>query len=103
MGGAPPYSAAKLPLPLLVKVNGERLLIRHLTRDDAPVHPSEIYWMLGEFPAPRALVLTAGGKGFAVTRGIAVPDNAVNFDVGFTIRIDSILWPIRNRHDVLDW
>lgn len=73
----------KLPLPLLVKVNGAQLLIRHLTRNYAPVHPSEIYWMLGEFPERAHLVLTTGGQGFAVTRGIPVSDNAVDYDVGF--------------------
>lgn len=70
----------RLPLPLLVKVDGERLLIRHLCRNHAPVHPSEIYWMLGEFPGRAHLVLTAGGKGFACERGIPVSDNAVGFD-----------------------
>ena len=74
----------KLPLPLLVKVNDAQLLIRHLTRNHAPVHPSEIYWMLGEFPERAHLILTVGGKGFAVTRGIPVSDNAVDFDVAFT-------------------
>lgn len=70
-----------LPLPVLIKVEGECLLVRHLVRNDAPVHPSEIYWMLGEFPARAHLILSAGGKGFAVKRGIAVSDNAVNYDV----------------------
>lgn len=74
----------KLPLPLLVKVSVDQLLIRHLTRNHAPVHPSEIYWMLGEFPERAHLVLSAGGKGFAVTRGIPVSDNVVDFDAAFT-------------------
>jgi hypothetical protein len=74
----------KVPLPLLVKVNGERLLIRHLTRNHVPVHPSEIYWMLGEFPERVHLVLTVGGKGFVATRGMPVSDNAVDFDAAFS-------------------
>lgn len=74
----------KLPLPLLVKVDDERLLIRHLTRNHAPVHPSEIYWMLGEFPERAHLVLSVGGKGFAALRGIPVSDNAVDFDAAFS-------------------
>ena len=72
-----------LPLPLLVMVDGERLLIRHLSRNDAPVHPSEIYWMLGEFPHRAHLILTVGGKGFAVTRGMPVADNDIDYNVGF--------------------
>jgi hypothetical protein len=72
-----------LPLPLLVKVDGERLLIRHLSRNDAPVHPSEINWMLDEFPQRAHLILTVGGKGFAVKRGMPVADNDIDYDVGF--------------------
>jgi hypothetical protein len=72
-----------LPLPLLVKVDGERLLIRHLSRNDAPVHPSEIYWMLGEFPHRAHLILSVGGQGFAVKRGMPVADNDIDYNVGF--------------------
>lgn len=70
-----------LPLPLLVKVEGECLLVRHLIRNDAPVHPSELYWMLEEFPARAHLFLTAGGKGFAARRGMPVSENTVNYDL----------------------
>lgn len=74
----------KLPLPLLVKVEGERMLVRHLVRNDMPVHPSEIYWMLGEFPGRCHLQLQASGKGFLAERGMSVADNVVDFDALFS-------------------
>ncbi len=70
-----------LPLPLLVKVEPERLLIRHLTRHNQPVHPSEIYWMLGEFPLCAHAVLRVSGQVFLAERGLPVSDNEVNYDV----------------------
>jgi hypothetical protein len=70
----------KLPMPFLVKVEHERLLVRHLVRNDMPVHPSEIYWMLTEFPDNHHLLLTAAGKGFIVKRGMSVAENAVNLN-----------------------
>lgn len=73
----------RLPMPLLIKVDGRDLLIRHLLRNEMPVHPSELYWMLGEFPDRRHLKLTAAGKGFVMSRGMPVSDNFVDFDVIF--------------------
>lgn len=70
----------KLPLPLLVKVESEHLLVRHLVRNDMPVHPSEIYWMLTEFPHTYHLKLTAAGKGFVLARGMSASENAVNLN-----------------------
>lgn len=74
----------KLPLPVLVKVDGRRLLVRHLVRNEMPVHPSEIYWMLGEFPGRCHLQLQASGKGFLPERGMSVADNVVDFDAIFS-------------------
>ncbi|MHB1678560.1 MAG: hypothetical protein ACYCSS_13705 [Sulfuriferula sp.] len=73
----------KLPLPLLIKVEGETLLMRHLVRNEMPVHPSEIYWMLGEFPDRCHLKLSAAGNGFSIARGISIADNFVDFDAVF--------------------
>ena len=73
----------RLPLPLLIKVQGRDLLIRHLMRNDMPVHPSEIYWMLGEFPDRLHLKLTASDMGFALSCGMPVSDNLVDFDAIF--------------------
>ena len=73
----------KIPVPFLVKIDGQHLLIRHLLRNDMPVHPSEIYWMLGEFPHRCHLKLSAAGQSFIATRGISIADNEVNFDAIF--------------------
>lgn len=70
----------KLPMPLLVKVEGEHLLVRHLVRNEMPVHPSEIYWMLTEFPDSYHLKLSAAGRSFIASRGMSVADNAVNLN-----------------------
>ena len=73
----------KIPMPFLLKVDGEHLLIRHLVRNDMPVHPSEIYGMLGEFPIRHHLKLSVAGKGFIAAQGISIADNEVNFDAIF--------------------
>lgn len=73
----------RLPMPLLIKIDGRDLLIRHLLRNEMPAHPSEFYWMLGEFPDRRHLELTAAGTGFAMSRGMPVSDNFVDFDAIF--------------------
>jgi len=70
-----------LPLPLLVKIESGQLYLRHLTRHNHPVHPSEIYWMLGEFPARAHAILRASGQGFLAERGLSVSDNDINYDV----------------------
>ncbi len=71
-----------LPLPLLLRVQGEELQLRHLTRNGSPVHPSEINWMLPEMDAGRVHVyLRCSGDGFLPERGIPVSDNAVRFEL----------------------
>ncbi|MHB0990586.1 MAG: hypothetical protein ACYC0M_04840 [Burkholderiales bacterium] len=79
----------RLPMPLLIKIDGRNLLIRHLVRNEMPVHPSEIYWMLGEFPDRIHIKLTASGQGFIMSRGIPVSDNFVDFDAIFADSADS--------------
>lgn len=69
-----------LPTPFIVKVVGSELWVRHLVRNDMPVHPSEITWMLSEFPDNYHLKLTAAGKGFIAERGMSVAENAINLD-----------------------
>jgi hypothetical protein len=70
-----------LPMPLLIQVREDALLIRHLVRNDLVVHPSEINWMIGEFPARFHLCLRPSGKGFLPERGMPVSENDINFDV----------------------
>ncbi len=72
-----------LPMPLLIKIDGRNLLIRHLMRNGMPVHPSEIYWMLGEFPERTHIVLSASGQGFKISRKMPVSDNLVDFNAIF--------------------
>ena len=79
----------KLPMPLLVKVEGERLLVRHLVRNNMPVHPSEIYWMLTEFPDNHHLMLTAAGKGFIAKRGMSVAENTINLNATWAGTVDT--------------
>lgn len=70
-----------LPLPLLVKVEQDILYIRHLTRSGSPVHPSEINWMLDEFPDRWHAALRPSGKGFLPEKGMPVSENDITFDV----------------------
>ena len=57
-----------------------QLLVRHLNRNQNPVHPSESYWMLGEMPSRVHLTLTIAGAGFAAERGLPIADNDVSYD-----------------------
>ena len=69
-----------LPMPFVVKIVSNQLWVRHLVRNDMPVHPSEIYWMLSEFPDNFHLKLTIAGKGFITERGMSIADNAINLN-----------------------
>lgn len=66
-----------LPLPLLVRVEGEALYLRHLTRGGRPVHPSEILWLLDEIRDRHHARLRAAAGGFAVEPGLDPNDNTV--------------------------
>lgn len=70
-----------LPRPFLVKVDGARLLVRHLTRNGKPVHPSEIAWMLREIEARHHWRLLRDGEGLTAAAGMDVADNRVDYDV----------------------
>jgi hypothetical protein len=66
-----------LPLPLLLQVRDGDLLVRHLQRQGAAVHPSEIAWFLEELAArhhARLRFRNEAGR-IEVERGIAVTDN----------------------------
>lgn len=71
-----------LPLPLLIKVEQTQLLIRHLTRQGKPVHPSEINWMLREFPEKAHYVLRVSGESFIPEAGMPISENAVDYEAG---------------------
>lgn len=71
-----------LPLPLLIKVERESLYLRHLTRHGKPVHPSEIFWMLKEFPEKAHRVLRVSGKSFIAEDGLPISENAIDYDAG---------------------
>lgn len=71
-----------LPLPLLVKVEQNELLIRHLTRNSKPVHPSEIFWMLKEFPKKAHYLLRVCGESFVAEVGMPVSENTIDYDDG---------------------
>jgi hypothetical protein len=64
-----------LPLPLFVQVRDRSLRLRHLTRGDTVVHPSEILWFLDELETRYHARLEAEGDGFAAHLGIPVADN----------------------------
>lgn len=71
-----------LPLPLLMRVETACLRLRHLTRSGKIIHPSEIYWMLREFPQRAHLTLDLSNGAVIVQPGIALEDNKVDFDLG---------------------
>lgn len=71
-----------LPLPLLIKVEQTQLFIRHLTRKGKPVHPSEIFWMLKEFPEKAHGVLHVSGESFIAEAGMPISENVIDYDPG---------------------
>ena len=72
----------QLPLPLLIKVEKENLYLRHLIRNGKPVHPSEIFWMLKEFPKNAHRVLRVSGKSFIAEDGMPISENTIDYDAG---------------------
>lgn len=65
-----------LPQPLFLKVEGEAILARHLTRGDHVVHPSEIAWFLEELDTRHHARLVFNGEGgVRVENGLSVDDN----------------------------
>lgn len=65
----------KLPLPLLIRVTEEQILLRHLTRADKPVHPGEIQWFLEELDTRHHLSLSISDDDFVPGTGIPLDDN----------------------------
>lgn len=70
-----------LPLPFLVKVESGRLLLRHLRRRGAPLHPSEIAWILREIETRHHWHLVRQGEGLAPHAGLVPEDNRVEIEV----------------------
>lgn len=64
-----------LPLPLLIVVKPEGLYLRHLTRGERAVHPSEILWFLDEIDNRYHALMRSTHDGFQITHGIAIDDN----------------------------
>ncbi|MEJ2554528.1 MAG: hypothetical protein P8079_11235, partial [Gammaproteobacteria bacterium] len=64
-----------LPLPLLIVVRDDTLLLRHQTRAGLPDHPSEILWFLDEIDTRYHARLRRGAEGFESEYGIDIKDN----------------------------
>lgn len=71
-----------MPLPALIKIEKDVLFLRHLTRNGKPVHPSEINWMLGEFPRKVHYILRLSTDGFVAEQGMPISENAVDYEAG---------------------
>lgn len=71
----------RLPLPCLMRVEPAYLRLRHLTRYGEVVHPSELYWMLREFPKRVHLVFDLTNGALVARSGIPFDDNKVDFDL----------------------
>lgn len=73
--------ALELPLPLLVKVGRDELLLRHLTRaGGGMLDPSEIGWILDEIDTRYHARLSRRDDGFEIERGLPVSDNEIDYD-----------------------
>lgn len=70
----------KLPLPFFFRVEDTGVRLRHLVRNGAPVHPSEIAWMLRELETRHHALVDFSGAEPRVRRAMAESDNRVEFD-----------------------
>ncbi|OBS09369.1 hypothetical protein Thpro_021697 [Acidihalobacter prosperus] len=64
-----------LPLPLLMRVTDEAIFLRHLTRGEQPVHPSEIFWFLEEIAKRHHARLRPDGASLEAETGMPLTDN----------------------------
>jgi hypothetical protein len=69
-----------LPLPLIIKVDAEALYLRHLLHGDTVGHPSEILWMLDSIRERYHARLDRQQGSYAVTMGMPVKDNDIDYD-----------------------
>ncbi|QKT04980.1 hypothetical protein HUS23_05240 [Ectothiorhodospiraceae bacterium 2226] len=74
-----------LPHPLFIQVREEALRVRHLTRYDMAMHPSEIAWILDELEQRYHAILYPDGGGFRVERGLPPEENSVETPYGFSL------------------
>jgi hypothetical protein len=76
-----------LPHPLLAVVDRQgRVTLRHLTREEGPIHPSELAWMRDELDDRfHARLHPDAEGGFTTEWGIPVADNTIETDYGFTL------------------
>jgi len=70
-----------LPTPLLLKVEDETIYLRHLLQGSNPGHPSEILWMLDAIHERHHALLQRMPAGLQPRRGMAVDDNAIDYDL----------------------
>lgn len=70
----------RLPLPFLLRVEDAGVRLRHLVRNGAPVHPSEIAWMLRELDSRYHAFADFSGEAVRVRRAMAESDNRVEFE-----------------------
>jgi hypothetical protein len=69
-----------LPLPFFLRVEDAGVRLRHLVRNGAPVHPSEIAWMLRELDTRYHAFVDFSGNTARVRRAMAESDNRVALD-----------------------
>ncbi len=71
----------QLPLPLVLRVEADQVLVRHLTRADGRVlDPSEVGWILDEIPTRHHARLRRQDAGLRVESGLDVADNRIDYD-----------------------
>ena len=77
----------ELPLPIVAKVDADRVAVRHLQRYGGLCHPSDIAWILDDMKdrARMHACCIRRGEAVAVVRGIPVGDNAIETPDGLVI------------------
>lgn len=71
----------ELPLPLILRVAADEVLVRHLSRaGGGTLDPSEIGWLLDEIEARHHARLRRQGDTLATERGIDPADNRIEYD-----------------------
>lgn len=71
-----------LPSPLLIRVDRDCLYLRHLQKNGACAHPSEILWMLDDIRERYHACLRVGRGTFEPAMGMPLTENSIETPYG---------------------
>ncbi len=70
------------PLPVIMRVEKDAILLRHLRRGEGWLLPSDMSWLLAELADRHHFRLEKEGEKLTTKAGIPLTDNEINYDFG---------------------